>query len=101
MRDKQYTVCEVLSTIKKNEINSQSAISIYVQINHKLNTRSNEKKQKNTELPSRKHARAMYTPYTPLLYNKTGVCRDILFFFLYFGPKPKIVGTRLNCLGDV
>ena len=35
---------------------------------------------------SGKHAREMYTPYTPFLYSKTGVCRGIPFF-LIFAPK--------------
>ena len=32
------------------------------------------------DLASRKHVRVMYTSWTPLLYSKTGVCRNILNF---------------------
>ena len=32
---------------------------------------------------SGKHVRAIYTPYTPLLYSKTGVCRGIPIFLIF------------------
>ena len=31
-------------------------------------------------LPSRKHAYIILTPYTPLLYSKTGVYKGIYYF---------------------
>ena len=41
--------------------------------------------------PSGKHVHIMFTPHTPLLYCKTGVCRGIAIF-LIFAPK-----HRLDC----
>ena len=32
---------------------------------------------------SGKHIPAIYTPYTPLLYSKTGVCRGIPIFLIF------------------
>ena len=40
-------------------------------------------------ISSQKHVRVMYTPYTPLLYSNTGVCRGI-HIFLIFAPKHKL-----------
>ena len=38
---------------------------------------------------SGKHVRAIYTPFNPLLYSKTGVCRGIPIF-LIFAPKHRL-----------
>ena len=38
---------------------------------------------------SGKHVRVIYTPYAPLLYSKTGVCRGIPIF-LIFAPKHRL-----------
>ena len=40
-------------------------------------------------ITSGKHVRVMYTPQTPLLYSKTGVCRGIPIF-LIFAPKHRL-----------
>ena len=40
-------------------------------------------------MSSRKQVRVTNTPYTPLLYSKTGVYRGILFF-LIFAPKHRL-----------
>ena len=40
-------------------------------------------------MSSGKHVRVMYTPQTPLLYSKTGVCGGIPIF-LIFAPKHRL-----------
>ena len=46
------------------------------------------------QLTSGKHVRAIYTPLNPILYSKTGDCRDIPIF-LSFAPKHTVCTCRL------